>query len=181
MAQTAKKSVFVKPIVVLTVICLAMSAVLSFTNSVTKPIILAAEKATQEAARKEVLPDADGFETMEVKGVPDSITEVDRATNDAGYVVQITSDGYGGKDTLKMICGIDKDGKITKSQVLSHSETAGLGSKVTEEDFQNQFKGKDGDSLDKIVKISGATFSSNYYINAIKDAFAAYDLAKEGA
>ena len=65
------------------------------------------------------------------------------------------------------------------TQVLSHEETVGLGSKITGDDFRSQFVGKDA-SLEGVDIISGATFSSNYYINAIRDAFTAYDLVKEG-
>ena len=126
-----------------------------------------------------MLPEADDFEEIQVDGLPDSITQVYRSTNDVGYVFMITSDGYGGRDTQNMICGIDSEGHITDTQVLSHEETVGLGSKITGDDFRSQFVGKDA-SLEGVDIISGATFSSNYYINAIRDAFTAYDLVKEG-
>ena len=61
---------------------------------------------------------------------------------------------------------------------LSHNETPGLGSKTTEDDFRNQFTGKD-ETLEGVSAISGATVSSNYYINAVKDAFTAFEIAKE--
>ncbi len=169
---------FIAPIGVLLLICIIASALLAYTNSITAPIIEAAEEEAAEQARIEVLLEADGFELVEVDGLPETITEVYRATNGVGYVFMITSDGYGGKDTLSMICGIDADGNITDTQVLSHSETVGLGSKITGDDFRSQFVGKDA-NLDGVDTISGATFSSNYYINAIKDAFTAYNLVKE--
>ena len=170
---------FVLPIGVLLLICIVASALLAYTNSITAPIITAAEEEAAEAARIEVMPEADSFELVQVDGLPESITEVYRAVNGAGYVFMITSDGYGGRDTLNMICGIDAEGKITDTQVLSHSETVGLGSKVTGDDFRSQFVGKDS-SLEGVDTIGGATVSSSYYINAIRDAFTAYDLVKEG-
>ena len=163
---------FVLPIGVLLLICIVASALLAYTNSVTAPIIAAAEEEAARQARIAVLPEADDFEEI-------SITQVYRSTNDVGYVFMITSDGYGGRDTLNMICGIDSEGHITDTQVLSHEETVGLGSKITGDDFRSQFVGKDA-SLEGVDIISGATFSSNYYINAIRDAFTAYDLVKEG-
>lgn len=170
---------FVLPIGVLLLICIVASALLAYTNSVTAPIIAASEEEAARQARIAVLPEADDFEEIQVDGLPDSITQVYRSTNDVGYVFMITSDGYGGRDTLNMICGIDSEGKITDTQVLSHEETVGLGSKITGDDFRSQFVGKDA-SLEGVDIISGATFSSNYYINAIRDAFTAYDLVKEG-
>ncbi|MBR2880620.1 MAG: FMN-binding protein, partial [Oscillospiraceae bacterium] len=56
---------------------------------------------------------------------------------------------------------------------LSHGETAGLGTKVTEDGFRSQFPGKDA-SLEGVDAIGGATISSSAYIRAIEDVFAVY-------
>lgn len=179
MKSGAKKD-FILPIVVLTVICLVMSTLLALANQATAPIIADNEKAVAEAARAEVLPEAEGFEEVKSDSFPDSIVEVYKAVNDCGYVITILGDGYGGKDTLRVICGIDSDGLLVESKLLAHSETAGLGSKVGEDDFKGQFVGKDS-ALEGINVISGASISSNHYISAIRDAFAAYEIAeKEG-
>lgn len=175
-SKSSVKADFVMPILVLTLICLVMSALLAFTNKVTEPIIEETEAAIAEAARAEVLPEADGFTEMDV-AIPEgnSVTAVYEATNGAGYVFMITCDGYGGKDTMKLICGIDSNGCIVYTKTLSHAETAGLGSKTAEDDFRLQFSGQDS-SLSGVDTISGATFSSNYYIGGIEDAFAVYEL-----
>ncbi len=183
----AKSSVFtdfVAPIGVLTIICLVMAALLAFTNSATAPIIAATETRAAEEARMEVMPAADSFEQITVDGLPDSVKEVYRAANGSGYVFSITATGYGGKNTLKLTVGIDMDGKLTGTKVLSHAETVGLGAKIETADFRDQFLGKDEDyvsSIDNIDTISGATRSSNFYRLALVDAFTAYDLVKEGA
>ena len=172
------KSDFVQPILILTLICLVASALLAMTNKVTKPIIEATEASIAEAARTEVLPQADGFTKLDVQLPEDSfVTEVYKANNGAGYVFMITCNGYGGKGTMKLICGMDADGKIVTTKTLAHAETAGLGSKTAEDDFRNQFTGQDS-SLSGVDTISGATFSSNYYIEGIRSAFDAYELVK---
>jgi len=170
---------FVAPIVVLTAICLVMTLLLAVTNQITSPIIDETARKRAEAARTQVMPEADGFELLSVEGLPETITEVYQATNGVGYVFMITSSGYGGKNTLNMICGIDSTGLITSASVLSHKETPGLGSKITGSNFAGQFPGKDA-LLDGVDTISGATFSSKYFIAAIQDAFAEYDMVKEG-
>lgn len=184
----AKSSVmtdFVAPIAVLVIICVVMSALLALTNNATDPIIKAAELEAQRAARMEVLPDADDFQQMEVNGLPEAVTEVYKANNGAGYTFSITAQGYGGKNTLKMAVGIGSDGKITGTKVLSHSETVGLGSKITtEESFYGQFPGKDAayvSDIKNIDTISGATRSSNFYRLALTYAFEAFDMVKEAA
>lgn len=179
-----KKSKFragpVMPILVLTLICLVITAALAVTDHVTAPIIAETERAVAEQGRKDVLPLADGFELLDISGLPDTVTEVYRSTNDVGYVFMITCNGYGGKDTMNLVCGINTTGHISAVKVLSHKETAGLGSKITEPKFYTQFEGKDS-SLRGIEFISGATRSSTYFTNAVRDAFTAYDLAKGAA
>lgn len=179
---------FGAPIIVLVLICAIMSGLLALTNSITKPIIDEAEKEANRAARLEVLPaaagqgdtaDADPFEEVTVDGLPDSITGVYKADG-VGYTFSITTQGYGGKNTLKMAVGIDMDGKITGVKVLSHSETAGLGSKITTDaNFYGQFPGLDAAGAAGADTISGATFSSKYYKAAIADAFTAYGMVKD--
>ena len=70
---------FVKPIVVLTLICLVCAALLAYLNSVTRPIIEKTEADIAEAARSEVLPDSGGFTLLDV-ALPEGsfVTEVTR-------------------------------------------------------------------------------------------------------
>lgn len=178
-AKSNVMSDFGAPILVLVLICAIMSGLLAATNNVTAPIIEEAERKANEEARLEVLPDADSFEKVEADGLPDAVKEVYRAANGAGYTFSLTTQGYGGKNTLKMAVGIDAEGKITGVKVLSHSETAGLGSKITsDESFYGQFPGLDAAGAAGADTISGATFSSNYYKAAIADAFSAFELVK---
>ena len=170
---------FVAPIVVLVLICAVMSGLLAATNNITDPIIKEAERAANEAARLEVLPAADNFDQVAAEGLPATVKEVYKAANGAGYTFSITAQGYGGKNTLKMAVGVDMDGKITGTKVLSHKETVGLGSKITtDQRFIGDFLSKGASEIDGIDRISGATFSSNYYKAAIKDALAAFELVK---
>ncbi len=174
---------FVAPIGVLTAICLVMTLLLAVTNYITAPIIAATQARIEEEARLEVLPAADSFEKVEF-AVPDGspVTGIYKANNGAGYVFMLAAEGYGGKGTLVMSVGIDGDGKIVDTKVISHKATPGMGSKVTGDDFKGQFPGKTDEDLANgaIDTISGATKSSNFYINAVRDAFAVYDLVKEG-
>ena len=60
------KNDFVMPILVLSLICLVITALLALTNSATEPVITQAALERAEAARTEIIPEADGFELMEV-------------------------------------------------------------------------------------------------------------------
>lgn len=169
------KKDFVLPIVVLTLICLFISAALAVTNSFTSPVITQAAAQRAEAARSEVIPAADGFELLAIEGLPKTVTEVYSTKNNVGFVFMITASGYGGD--IRLICGIGPDGNIIATKTLAHTETKGMGSKITEDGFAGQFPGEDS-ALSGVDIISGATISSKAYINAIKDAFTAFDLVK---
>ena len=167
----------IKPVLVLVCICLVVTALLAYINSVTSPIIAKAEEEKTEQAMSEVLCEADGFEKLEIENLPDRVTEVYTATNGAGYIFMLTTKGYGGD--MKLICGMDAEGVIEQCKTLSHAETSGLGSKTAEDPYRNQYCKKSADTLSQVDAITGATISSNAYKNAIEDAFKAYDMVKE--
>ena len=70
---------FVKPIVVLGVICLVASALLAGTNGLTAPIIQANTERTANANRTELLPEADTFTKVEC--TVEGVTEAYKADN----------------------------------------------------------------------------------------------------
>lgn len=177
MTKLKENRQYIMCIVVLTVICLFISAALAVVNRVTLPVITEANAIRAEEARIKVLPEADGFDEIQLDEKPESVTQIFRASNGAGYVVMMTVKGYGGN--IEIICGIDANGRITQTQTLNnHSETAGLGAKIDNDEFKGQFVGRDSD-LEGVDTISGATISSTAYKNAIADAFTAYIMATE--
>lgn len=174
------KNGYIYPVIILTVICLIVSGLLGVVNSVTEPIITEANRAAAEAARSRVLPDADRFDIIDdLSGMPDGVSEVCTAANGAGTVVTVSGSGYGG--TVKIIVGIASDGTIAGSEVLEHSETVGLGSRIEGEDFRSQFIGKDA-SLEGVSVIGGSTVSSKCFISLVNEAIEAAELvAGKGA
>lgn len=175
--KSSVKNDFVIPVVVLTAICLVITALLAVTNHFTEPVSAQNARERAEAARTEIIPEADGFEQVEAENLPATVKEVYATTNDCGYVFMLETMGYGG--TMDLICGIDNDGKIISVRTLAHSETKGMGSKTTEEPFRSQFVGKDA-SLDGVEAISGATISSKAYLGAVNDAFQAFQIVTGG-
>ena len=168
-----KKEGYVVPVIVLTAICLVFGFLLSYVNSITSPIISAAEAEAAELAKKEVLPDGDSFVEITDVELPEAIDQAFAAENGAGHVYFATGNGYGG--AMQIIVGIDADGIVTGTQVLSHSETAGLGARVAEEAWNSQFPGQDS-SLSGVSIISGSTISSNCFIELVQAAFEANDI-----
>ena len=173
------KKDFIMPILVLSLICLSVSGALAVVNKYTHPVIETAAAERAAAARKEIIPNADSFELLTIDSFrddgifPRTISEVYRATNDAGYVFMVLSPGYGGD--IKLICGIDNDGRIIRTSVLAHTETKGMTDAVFQDPHESQYAGKDK-NLDGITAITGATISSTAYKNGVRDAFIAFEI-----
>jgi len=162
-----------------------MSAALALVNNITQPVIEEAAVERAVIAMKEIIPDAEGFvlfepDATESGGIPAGVAEIYGTTNNTGYIFMVTSYGYGGE--IKLICGIDPDGKIIKTKILAHNETRGLGTKVFD------IFGKELDESEEktisFVKntdaVAGATITSNAYKNGILDAFAAFEIITKG-
>lgn len=86
----------------------------------------------------------------------------------------IAPDGYSGN--IEVMVGVEPEGKIIGIEILTHAETPGLGSKITEDAFKTQFKQKTLDNADWRVKkdggqfdqITGATISPRAIVGAVK-------------
>lgn len=83
-------------------------------------------------------------------------------------------DGYSG--LIRIMLGVDASGRIHGVYILEHRETPGLGSKICNPEFLDQFKGKslrnftfavekDGGDVDAVTS---ATISSRAVTEALK-------------
>ena len=198
----------IKNTLILTVITVVSGLMLGIVYDITKePIAAAQENAKQEAFRA-VLPDASSFEEYEDFDADSAaallkengyeaadITEVlagqDESGSAAGYVINVTShEGYAGD--IQISVGIASDGTVKGIEMLSISETAGLGMKADEDEFKDQFKDKNveqffytktGESGDNMIDaISGATITTNAVTNAVDSALVYFqnELGGEG-
>lgn len=162
---------YIAPVIVLVCICLVVTAALAATYGVTQPIIDKNTKASADAARQELLPDADSFtavDSSELVVLEEGkvfATECYVADNGSGMVVTVQSSSFGG--LLTEMIGIDKEGAITGVQVTAHDDTPGLGTKAQTPEHLGQYVGltelqstsaKDDSSVNYIT---GATISSN--------------------
>lgn len=191
---------------ILTAITVISGLLLGFVYEITKePIEVSRENRKQEAYQT-VLEEADCFEPFEafeekeaetilqeagISGcyVNEAAVAFDDGQNVIGSVVTATSkEGYGGE--IKVAVGITADGTVKGIELLSISETAGLGMNAQEPEFKEQFQnvntdrfevvkgngGKDG----KIDALSGATITTDAVTNAVNAAVSYYHGAMEG-
>ena len=153
-----------------------MAAALAAVNQFTAPKIaqLQAEK-TQEAIAL-VLPG--GGEAIPFSDATGLVSTV--YASETGYAVEVKPIGF--DNTVTMMVGINKAGEVLGIQVISHTETAGLGAVAASDNsagqaFRGQFVGmsgnlavtKDGGAVDSIT---GATITSRAVCTGINAALA---------
>ena len=176
----------------LLIISAVAALLLALTNSVTASTIAQRNEQANAEARKLVLESAQYFEevkdvkTDNSKGV--EVSEIyeakDASGNTVGYTLKVLPSGYGG--TIELMVGIDSaKGQVSGINVVSNSETAGLGAKSTDPEFSDQYKGKPLEELSvlkngtpgdtEIKAISGATITSTAVTNGVDAAIEVYN------
>ena len=174
----AVQSSFKNMTICLFAICVVCSSLLAGVYALTKEPIDAAAKAKNEAAIKEVLPEAavtiEEERTVEYEGQTYAYNlAYDQAGDVVGCAINVAPVGFGGPIVIKV--GFDRDGVICNTKVLSQSETPGLGAKCVEPSFSEQFKGfnpvekklavkKDGGVIDAIT---ASTITSRAYTDGV--------------
>lgn len=187
-----KENRIVKNAVILFVIALVLSVLLGFTNEITKDKIAEQNLKKKQDAYAAVFKDAAFAEDPELTALVETseekltaagfegieINEVMAATtaSGTGYALNITtSNGYGGD--IVMAIGVDAEGTLTGLEIISNSETAGLGANCSKDAFKGQFAGiqaeqieytKSGKNADnQIDAISSATITTSAVTDAV--------------
>jgi Na+-translocating ferredoxin:NAD+ oxidoreductase subunit G len=171
----------VRLVAVLTIICAVSSALLAAVYQLTQePIAKALEARTKSAASKVMPAGLPAPEKMEL--VENGITNTFFVVKQEGKLVAVATEGrskngYGG-DVVLMV-GMSADNKLVNYEILSATETPGLGTKIAADFFKTPLKGrslesswivkKDGGQVDAIT---AATISSRAALECIRDAIA---------
>lgn len=181
----AAKSTFGNMMISLGVICLVCSALLGTVYVITKAPIEASELAKVNNAISAVTPEFDNVPSEAIQEIDGSQVYTAMSGDQVvGYAVKVVTSGFGG--AIQMMVGFTPDGTIYNTSVISHSETPGLGAKITDENIQPraQVKGKnpaeanisvskDGGNIDAIT---ASTITSRAFLKGVN---AAYDVFKK--
>lgn len=182
----------IKLTVTLFVTCVIVAALLGLVDNVTREKIAAINWENTVAAMKAVVadPDAttfsDALENTEAMsaaalaggGTLDSVYEVQVGGASAGYAIKVVASGSQGN--IEMMVGVDSEGAVTGVSIVDNAETAGIGSKVMENQngVLDQFVGKSAADGVLVVgtnvdAITGATVSSKGVTAGVNAALAA--------
>lgn len=203
MAKSQKSNTLVRDALVLCVITLISGLLVAFFYELTKTPIAENEQKAKIKAYQSIYAQAEVFDSepelpgsvsaqelgtaaIEAAGADygnvtvDEITEaLDGSGDFVGYIVSVTTgDGYGGDISISV--GVNADGQVVGVEILSISETAGLGMKAKEASFRDQYAGKSVSAFtvtknepvseEEIAALSGATITSRAMTNAVNAA-----------
>ena len=187
----AKKESSLKNMIIsLVAISLVASLALGGIYTITKEPIELAAKAKQVNAIKEVLPEFDSLFSYKVmpENGSDSITIHKGFLSDSligTAVASYSNNGYTATQ-IQLMIGFLPNSTIKNISVVQQNETPGLGTKMKEPKFKDQFNNinpaefklkvkKDGGNVDAIT---AATISSRAFCDAVDRAYQTYQ--KEG-
>ena len=163
MKATLKK---IFPVIFVTVVVFLAVALLSWTNSITKDKIESQEEEQIQSMLGEMFPDMSRY------AFEDDIYTVYSDETQLGYAFLALGKGYGGN--INILVGLENETTIKGISIISQSETPGLGARVSESSFVNEFAGlsigdvalrQDGGQVDAIT---GATISSGAVVDAVR-------------
>ena len=127
--------------------------------------------------------DLDSYEKL-----PSALIEAAKG-DDGSYSLVVRASGFGirgdkyynpsGKHVI-IFLNINADGSVNECKTLFQAESAGYGAQCENEEFYSQFNGKDQTNYTEVDAISGATVTTDAYLNAVKRAFEAFEILTGG-
>ncbi len=185
------ESSFKNMVIVLFCITMIASAAVGGVYMVTKEPIAEAKVAATKAALEQVLPPFDSTIQSEfiLDAMPIRVHQAFSGDQTVGYAVESeTKSGYSGQ--FNIMVGLTPDGELINIDILSHKETPGLGSKMSESgnNLISSLQGKMLSEVNLKVKKDGgdvdaltaATITSRAYLDAVSRALKAVDELKAG-
>ncbi|MBR5542767.1 MAG: FMN-binding protein [Oscillospiraceae bacterium] len=187
--MTDKKKVFLSPekkkellhtTLILAGILAVVSLALSGLNMLLRQSIDKAEMKPFVSAMSRICP-AESYEETDYEhsdaGGVYALYKAYNGTELAGYCVETRANGI--NRDLRVAVGIDKDGKILKTEIISERERQSAGTKTTDEEFLSQFEGKSGEVTfvngkasreSEIYDVVGSDISSPAVVDAVNRA-----------
>lgn len=167
----------IKYAAILLSICAVCAFALALTNTITSPVIAQAEAENRIRALQAVSGSFEIGVQNDISANPFVLYTIDLLDEGeiVGYIVGLKTAGYGGP--MQLVASYKADGSMLYAQLLSHSETPGLGKKAEEPSYMDKFKGtgsqrsvptsKDQLSSSEAQAISGSSITFTAVAKAI--------------
>lgn len=162
-----------KPVIVLTAICLCGALLLAVVNLFTKPIIEENLARRQRQSLLAAMPGAADFTQVNLPAdAPDTVRALYRETGGGGYVMLLSARSqYTGSEPMGITVGIDGEGKITGVVLTSYTESKDFGKST----YPARYTGLGTADAAAVETVSGVTYSSTAFRKAIADAFCVWE------
>ncbi len=163
---------YIKISVILLVISSVVATMLAVVNHFTKDRIAENEFAVMEETIEKLFSECESIKTVEkeFKDNVSAVYEIYNSDEKIGYCVKVEPIGF--KEKITVIVGADTDGKCVGVEIISISDTPGVGTKVKDSAYLKGYIGLDADGSAKYDTISGATISSAAVRSGVEAALA---------
>ena len=183
-----KKDTFINMVVSLFVITIVAGLSLGFVNELTVGPIEQGKIERKINALKLVLPEFDNNPVEEVKMIKSDLAKdsvefyaATKGDENVGTAI-IGSSEKGFSGLVKIMVGFKPDGSINNIQVLEQKETPGLGTKMKDDSFIEQFRGKNPSTFNlkpkkdqgEVDALTGATITTRAFSEATQMAYDIY-------
>jgi len=164
-AKSTLKNAF--PIILLTIVVAVCVSLLSYVDSLTREKISAQEDEAVKAMLTEMFPEMSRYEFK------DEIYTVYSDGSKLGYAFLAIGKGYGGD--INILVGLSDETTVKGIKIISQTETPGLGTRITEPFFTDQFVGIDINDIalsrdgGKVDAITSSTISSSAVVEAVRN------------
>jgi electron transport complex protein RnfG len=193
--MSKKASTFLSMTLTLFVTTLVAGVSLGFINDITKGPKEKAKLERKINALRSVLPEFNNNPVEQVELIKSELAkdsvEIYPAFQDeiqvGTAIVGSSEKGFSG--LIKLMVGFNTDGSINSIAVLEQKETPGLGTKIKDEKFIRQFKGKHPSTFNLKVKkdqgdvdaLTGATITTRAFGEATQMAYDIFEARQSGS
>ena len=161
----ANKSV--KSIILPVIVVILAFVILFLVNLWTYPLIVESRMQGEVGPAMDVMPNAKGFEELQLDNIPSTVKTVYKETSGQGYVVKVSTKAGFTKEAIVFYVAIDGENKVQKINVTEYPETRDVG-----DGYVDTFIGSDS-TLSTVDLVAGVTYSSSAIKNGVADAFKA--------
>jgi len=163
--KSALKNAF--PIILLTIVVTVCVSLLTYVDKLTREKISAQEDEAVKTLLNEMFPEMSRYEFK------DEIYTIYSDGDRLGYAFLAIGKGYGGD--INILVGLSDETTVKGITIVSQTETPGLGTRVAEPAFTDQFTGLDINEValsrdgGRIDAITSSTISSSAVVEAVSE------------
>lgn len=167
--MAAKKSTLKNafPIILLTIVVTVCVSLLTYVDRLTRERISAQEDEAVKTLLSEMFPEMSRYEFK------DEIYTIYSDGDRLGYAFLAIGKGYGGD--INILVGLSDETTVKGITIVSQTETPGLGTRIAEPSFTDQFAGLDINEValsrdgGRIDAITSSTISSSAVVEAVSE------------